>query len=286
MVDDGTTGDATRDDEYEVVIVQYGTRHGHRAEVYLNYAIYGEDDAPIDMDYFVWVIRNANRTILVDTGFSPAGGANRNRTFLRSLPQIYADLGIDTEAEQTIVVTHAHYDHIGNLDLFPKAQLIISGAEYDFWASSMRERKQFAWSTEVEELDGLVAANEAGRVTRFSGSLELAPGIELIELGGHTPGQATVRVRTSEGDVLLASDAIHYYEEYEADLPFAYVADLPAMYAGFDRIRELVTTGGVEHLVSGHDPDTLNRFRRVTEGPLAGLAATIGTPTTNTKAAS
>lgn len=266
----------TDSEEYEVVIVQYGTREGHRAEVYLNYGIYGQPDGPIGMDYFIWVVRNENRTILVDTGFSPAGGANRNRTFLRSLPEIYADLGIDTEDEQTIVVTHAHYDHIGNLDLFPRANIVMSGIEYDFWATDMRTRAQFAWSTETVELDGLRAAHEAGRVTTFSGTHLLAPGIELIELGGHTPGQIAVRVATNEGDALLASDAIHYYEEYEADMPFAYVADLPAMYTGFDRIRDLVDNDGVVHLVSGHDPDTLNRFRRVQDGPLAGLAATIG----------
>ena len=273
-VDESTAGSDA--EQYEVVIVQYGTREGHRAEVYLNYGVYGQPDGPIGMDYFVWVLRGRHRTILVDTGFSPAGGANRNRTFVRSLPEIYAALGIDTAAEQTIVVTHAHYDHIGNLDLFPKARIVMSEAEYDFWASGMRERAQFAWSTEVEELDGLAAARAEGRVELFSGARELAPGVELIEVGGHTPGQLIVRVATSEGHALVASDALHYYEEYEADMPFAYVADLPAMYAGFDRIRELVESGDVVHLVSGHDPDTLDRFRRVEEGPLAGIAATIG----------
>lgn len=266
-------------DEYEVIIAQYGTREGHRAEVYLNYNIYGQPDGPIGMDYFVWVIRNAQRTILVDVGFSVAGGENRKRTFLKSPEEIYAALGIDIEAEQTIIVTHAHYDHIGNLDKFPKSQILIAQAEYDFWDSPMGRRAQFAWSTEDEEIDALRAAYAEGRVATFSGSIEVAPGIEVIEFGGHTPGVSVVKVKTADGNVLLASDTIHYYEEYEADLPFAYVADLPLMYAGFDRIRALVDAGEIQHLVPGHDPDTLNRFNRIEDGPLAGLASTIGRST-------
>ncbi|MDR5698704.1 N-acyl homoserine lactonase family protein [Agromyces aerolatus] len=263
-------------EQYEVVIAQYGTRQGHRAEVYLNYHIYGQPDGPIGMDYFVWVIRNDERTILVDTGFSRAGGANRKRTFVKDPSEIYAALGIDTEAEQTIVVTHAHYDHIGNLAMFPKGEIVIAQAEYDFWTSGLGERAQFRWSTEDEEIEQLRLAHAEGRVRTFTGSLELAPGVELIELGGHTPGQSAVRVATSEGDVLLASDAVHYYEELDDDLPFAFVADLPKMYAGFDRVRELMADG-VAHVVPGHDPATLDRFRRIDDGPLAGIAATIGT---------
>jgi glyoxylase-like metal-dependent hydrolase (beta-lactamase superfamily II) len=263
-------------EQYEFTVVKYGTRHGHRSEVYLNYHVHGQPDGPIDMDYFVWVARNENRTILFDTGFSVQGGANRNRTFVAEIPDIYDALGVDMSAEQTLVVTHAHYDHIGNLAAFPKAQIVIAQAELDFWLSSMGTRAQFRWSTEPEEIDALRQALDEGRVTAFEGSFEVAPGIELIEVGGHTPGQAIARIATSEGDVLLASDALHYYEEFEEDMPFAYVADLPAMYAGFDRIRELLDSG-VQHLVSGHDPDTLNRFTLVEEGPLAGISATIGT---------
>jgi hypothetical protein len=67
---------------YQVTIVKYGTRQTVRSDVYLNHHLYGEPDGPIGMDYFFWVVRNTERTIIVDTGFSAIGGANRKRTTL------------------------------------------------------------------------------------------------------------------------------------------------------------------------------------------------------------
>ena len=109
----------------------------------------------------------------------------------------------------------------------------------------------------------------------FEGTAKIAPGIEVIEVGGHTPGQCMVKVTTCEGTVLLASDAVHYYEEYERDMLFTSVADLVQMYECFDYIRDQVGSGEVRHLVAGHDPATLSRFRKA-EGKYSDLAATIG----------
>jgi hypothetical protein len=69
-------------EQYEVLAIRYGTRESTAAEVFLNYHAYHEPDRPLRMDYFFWVARNAARTVVVDTGFSPAGGAARNRTML------------------------------------------------------------------------------------------------------------------------------------------------------------------------------------------------------------
>jgi glyoxylase-like metal-dependent hydrolase (beta-lactamase superfamily II) len=66
-------------------------------------------------------------------------------------------------------------------------------------------------------------------------------------------------VATAAGPVILASDAVHYYEELERDRPFATVANLAEMYAAFDQIRELGTEPGAR-VVAGHDPLVAERF--------------------------
>src|SRR5439155_158637 len=81
------------------------------------------------------------------------------------------------------------------------------------------------------EPDRLRELRAAGRLTLAGRTRQVAPGIELIEVGGHTPGQAIVTVATAGGPVILASDAVHYYEELERDRPFSIVASLADMYA-------------------------------------------------------
>jgi glyoxylase-like metal-dependent hydrolase (beta-lactamase superfamily II) len=262
--------------QYQVTIVKYGTRSTRKSDVYLNFPLYHEDDEPIGMDYFFWILQGQDRTVVVDTGFSRRGGELRSRTSLADVSELFSAFGVDPLSGPDVVVTHAHYDHIGNLSLFANSRVIMARAEFDFWSSRHAGRTMFHHSVEDDELDYLRRVNDDGRLVLFDDGFDVAPGISVMRVGGHTPGQSVVRVDTSEGVVLLASDAIHYYEEYERDMLFMSVADLVAMYEGFDRIRELVSGGDVAHLVSGHDPDTLSRFTRAI-GEYSHLAATIGT---------
>lgn len=265
----------TSDERYEVVIVKYGTRRTVRSEVYLNYGLYHEDDGPIGMDYFVWIIRNARRTILVDTGFSPQGGSSRGRDTLIAPPAAWTRLGITAESAPTIIITHAHYDHIGNLDHFPTSPIVIAEAELDFWSGPHAHRALFHHSVEDSELAALTRARSEGRVTAFTDRLTVAPGVEVLRVGGHTPGQSVVIVSTERGPVMIASDAVHYYEELERSMPFTSVADLVGMYDGFDHINSLLADGSIVAVVSGHDPSTLSRFAPF-DSPLAELAAVVG----------
>lgn len=261
---------------YEIVVVNYGRRQTVTSEVYLHYGLYGDADEPIGMDYYVWVVRNAHRTIVVDTGFSAHGGEVRGRDTLIAPPDAFDALGIDPASAPTVVITHAHYDHIGNLDHFPASPIVMARAEWEFWSGPHAHRALFHHSVEDAELAELRAAVDAGRVTLFDEHVDLAPGIRVERVGGHTPGQSVVRVATRDGVVLLASDAVHYFDELDLERPFAHMADLPRSYEAFDAIRAWRRDGEIVDVVSGHDPRSREQGEPITAGPLAGLATTIG----------
>lgn len=259
------------DDHWQIVIIRHGTRETVRSDAFLNYSYYGEPDGPHRVDYYFWLLLRGEQVIVVDTGYSAREAARRERDVLVDPLDALSALGIDPAAGHPVIITHAHYDHIGNIGAFSNSNIAISRSEWEFWTDAIAEKTQFAHFGDHEALTQLYTAKEQDRLTLFEDGFSPAPGIELSVLGGHTPGQAIVTVSTSEGPVILASDAVHFHEELERDMLFQSMTNLPDSYRALEQLRRHPQ----DLIVSGHDAGELKKHSPIV-GPLANLAATIG----------
>lgn len=256
-----------------VVAVRYATLSATRSAFFLRHESYGEPDGPQSLDYYFWVVGEGPGALVVDTGFDPAVGARRGRVCLFPPREALARVGVDAASVRRVLVTHLHYDHVGNLDAFPSAELLVPERELRFWTGPLAARGQFAQHVEAAEIERIAKARRRGRVRTIGGRTEVAPGVTAVDVGGHSPGQQIVLVETAAGLVVLASDAVHLYEEFERDRPFAVVHSLPEMYEAYDVLRALCRERGAV-MVPGHDPEVMDRFPRL-DGPAGEFAVRI-----------
>ena len=218
-------------------------------------------DAPGEMDYFVWLIRGQRRTILLDTGFSEQEAIARQRTILLPVDRALAALQVDCNAIDDVIISHMHYDHAGNLGLFPNARFHIQDREMTFATGRCMCHPRLNHPYSVEHVCDMLRRVYAGRVTFHDGDAEVTPGITLHRIGGHSDGLMAVRVMTARGPVVLASDATHYYANLMRREPFPILYNMGDVLAGYDRL--LALAGSVEFIIPGHDPLVRQIYPRV-----------------------
>ena len=127
--------------------------------------------------------------------------------------------------------------------------------------------------TDFGTKDGAVAAMThkvfEGRVQFHDGDDEIAPGITVHKVGGHTRGMQIVRVATARGWVVLGSDSAHFYANLETDRPFPIFDDLSAYVQAQRTALQLASSP--QHFIPGHDPRVLARYPSARAG-LEGVA--------------
>jgi len=255
--------------QYEVYALKYA-QHARRASE--NFLGGDPHDGPMPLDFFVWLVRGPGREIVVDTGFSAAAAARRQREHLRCPADALRLLGCEADEVRDVVITHLHYDHVGNFELFPAAAFHLQDREMQYATGRHMGAGVFRNAFDVEDVVGMVRSNYAGRVRFHDGDAQIAPGVSVHLVGGHTLGLQVVRVRTRRGWVVLASDASHFYANMEQARPFPIVASVIDMVQGYARLRSLADS--MDHIIPGHDPQVLVRYP-APEPALQGIAVRL-----------
>ncbi len=244
------------DDIYEILAFRYATHKNRtRADNFMS----PDDHArPEPIDYFVWIIHNAKRAILVDTGMDHTEAKLRNREIEIVPSKMLAEAGFDPAKIDTAIISHLHYDHAGTFDDFPKAHFHIQEAEMAYATGRCMCDEFLRKPFTADHICSFVKKVYSGRVAFHDGDGEVAPGITVHKTGGHTLGLQCVRVKTAGGYVVLATDAAHMYENFERRKPFSITVDAAETLRTYTRLEKLASSRA--QVVPGHDPLVLKRY--------------------------
>jgi glyoxylase-like metal-dependent hydrolase (beta-lactamase superfamily II) len=240
----------SEDGVYELYAMCYARAPKRR--VHENFLRRDMHDGPMPLDFSIWIARNSHRTIIIDTGFGSSAAFERHLPLSLDPVLALGHLGIDPDEIEDVILTHLHFDHAGNLGRFAKARFHVQQSEVAFATGPCMCEAHLRFPFDVEDVVTFVRHTYAERVRFYDGDAAPFPGVTLHVLPGHSMGIQAVRVMTSRGPVLLASDVSHLYANFLRRAPYALTVDAAATLRSYAKLLELA--GSVDRIIPGHDP--------------------------------
>lgn len=181
-------------------------------------------------------------------------------------------LGIRPDKVDHVIATHMHWDHAGNYDLFPNARYHIQDEEMAYATGRCMCHKMLRIPFSESDVQAMVKKVFAYRCEFHDGPDELAPGISIHKIGGHSKGLQCVRVKTQRGYVVIASDCCHLYSHMDEGRVFPITYSVGDTLEGYKKLTKLASSR--HHIVPGHDPDVLKIYPAAAPG-LEGWVARL-----------
>ncbi len=211
------------------------------------------------LDYYSWVLVSNDRAIVVDTGAAEHKVKQLGRQWLAPPTDALKKLGVDPANVEDVILSHAHWDHVGDLGAYPKARFHMNDLEMESITGpdmSYHVLREPYHMDEAQQIAGLVYED---RLSFIEGDGTFAPGVDYTLIGGHSAGQIALTVETERGPVVLATDAIHFWQEVEKERAFLIFHDLRKMLAGYRKLNAMAG-GDMGRLLPGHDPLVKSRY--------------------------
>lgn len=158
---------------------------------------------------------------------------------------LLATLGLRPSQVEMVICTHLHYDHCGTNRSYPQARVYVQRDELDYALAPtalIMEQEFFSPS------GGFTPPFSIEQMQLVNGDVEIASGLRVVRLPGHTPGLQGVLVETSRGRLCLAGDHIMLRENFEAGIPVGLHTNVDAWYLSTAKLKKLT-----DWVIPSHD---------------------------------
>jgi glyoxylase-like metal-dependent hydrolase (beta-lactamase superfamily II) len=224
----------------------------------------------IDTIYAIWLIRGGGHNILFDSGF------HRERWFKEWTIKDYLRpdeavklAGVQPEEITDVVTSHVHWDHMGGIDLFPKATVWIQKDEFLYYTGPAWQPGGQHGGIDPEDVQQLVRLNTEGRLRLVEGdNVEIFPGIRAFTGGRHTYASQYLLV-DGHPRFVLSSDNVYLYRNLREHKPSATFSDGDHAANLKAQERMIQLAGSPDRIVPGHDALQFQKFS--TEGRVATI---------------
>jgi glyoxylase-like metal-dependent hydrolase (beta-lactamase superfamily II) len=227
-------------------------------------------DELIDIAMVVWLVRGGGHTVLFDSGFHRDKWLKEftMTDYLRP-DEAVALAGARPDEVTDVVISHAHWDHMGGIDLFPKAQVWIQKKEYAYYTGEAWQPGGEHGGIDPEDVAFLVRLNIEGRLHLVDGDdVEILPGIRAYTGARHTFASQYLRIDGAK-PVVLASDNCYLDRNLAEHVASATFSDADSRANLEAQARMIALAGSAERVIPGHDPRQFERFP--TEGRVARI---------------
>jgi glyoxylase-like metal-dependent hydrolase (beta-lactamase superfamily II) len=247
--------------KYSIQAILYGTAPDVPVT---DLVVGGPKNVKIEIALVIWLVQGGGHTILFDSGFHRDTFAKQfpSNDYLR--PDEAVKLaGVQPGQVTDIVISHAHWDHMGGIDLFPKAQVWIQAEEYRYYTMAAWQPGGDHGGIDPEDVTELVRANTEGRLHLVGGDdVEIFSGIRAYTGGRHTYASQYLRV-DGKPPYVLASDNCYLYLNLTSHLASATFTDADHAANIANQARMIELAGSPDRVVPGHDELQFKRYHAV-----------------------
>lgn len=246
---------------YDIYALKFGERKNY---VRMKNEAVGDKSGDSTKVFFMyWPIKDNGKAILVDAGFTADAGVDTATIAFTQPDKLLASVNIEPEEITDIIITHPHWDHMGGIDLYPKAMVWMQEEDYNELIAKRKDPEAGGFNT--NDLRKILSRKANGSLTLISmkgkSDQVILPGITVFTGSNHTAGSQVVMANNGKQNVMVASDNCKYYRNVIKMLPSPATSDQKAYVRNLRNMKLYI--GDTDLVIPGHDPLVFSKFKAV-----------------------